>query len=205
MKQIYNRALALFLVVVLCSSMAPFSAFATEAEPDADSAVSSEAPLEDVDSSMPEEPPAEETPSPDDASSMADNMQTVEMPTLRARDPISKVQSDLGNGSSYLTNYGVSRKAIVDELSAHEHDSYYLGTPYAGGDVQSPNGDTSYNGSAGMNCGGFVGYVLRKAGLNSTQAVNLIKSTGDALYFGSGKPYAAYELRMINCTTGWGT
>ena len=56
-----------------------------------------------------------------------------------------------------------------------------------------------------MNCGGFVGYVLRKAGLNSTQAVNLIKSTGDALYFGSGKPYAAYELRMINCTTGWGT
>lgn len=55
--------------------------------------------------------------------------------------------------------------------------------------MQSPNGDTSYNGSAGMNCGGFVGYVLRKVGLDSTQAVNLIKSTGDALYFGSGKPY----------------
>lgn len=187
MKQIYNRTLALFLAVVLCFSMVPMAAFATEAEPD--SGISSEVPVEDVDSSVPEEPPAAETPSQDDASSIADNMQTVEMPTLRARDPISKVQADLGNGTNYLANYGVTRKALVDELSAHEHDSYYLGTPYAGGDVQSPNGDTSYNGSAGMNCGGFVGYVLRKVGLDSTQAVNLIKSTGDALYFGSGKPY----------------
>jgi len=187
MKQIYNRTLALFLAVVLCFSMVPMAAFATEAEPD--SGISSEVPVEDVDSSVPEEPPAAETPSQDDASSIADNMQTVEMPTLRARDPISKVQADLGNGTNYLANYGVTRKALVDELSAHEHDSYYLGTPYAGGDVQSPNGDTSYNGSAGMNCGGFVGYVLRKVGLDSTQAINLIKSTGDALYFGSGKPY----------------
>ena len=189
MKQIYNRTLAFFLAVVLCFSMVPMAAFATEAELDTDSGISSEVPVEDVDSSVPEEPPAEETPPQEDTSSMADNMQTVEMPTLRARDPISKVQADLGNGTSYLANYGVIRKAIVDELSAHEHDSYYLGTPYAGGDVQSPNGDTSYNGSAGMNCGGFVGYVLRKVGLDSTQAVNLIKSTGDALYFGSGKPY----------------
>lgn len=181
MKQFYNRALALFLAVVLCFGIAPLSAFAAEAGPD--SAVSSELPEEDA------APPAEETPPQDTAPNTADNMQTVEMPTLRARDPISKVQSDLGNGSSYLTNYGVTRKAIVDELSAHEHDSYYLGTPYAGGDVQSPNGDTSYNGSAGMNCGGFVGYVLRKAGLNSSQVINLIKSTGDANYFGSGKPY----------------
>ena len=109
MKHIYNRALALFLAVVLCVSMAPFSAFATEAEPDADSAVSSEVPAEDVDSSMPEEPPVEEIPLQDDTSSMADNMQAAEMPVLRARDPISKVQSDLGNGSSYLTNYGVPR------------------------------------------------------------------------------------------------
>ncbi|MEY8574654.1 SpaA isopeptide-forming pilin-related protein [Oscillospiraceae bacterium 21-37] len=108
---------------------------------------------------------------------------------LYARDPISKVESDLGGGSHYLTGYGVTRQAIVDELSAHEHDSYYLGTRYAGGDVQSPNGDTSYNGSAGMNCGGFVGYVLRKVGLDSSRAIELIKGTGDANYFGSGKPY----------------
>lgn len=31
--------------------------------------------------------------------------------------------------------------------------------------------------------------MLRKAGLNSSQVINLIKSTGDANYFGSGKPY----------------
>lgn len=108
---------------------------------------------------------------------------------LYARAPISKVESDLGGGSHYLTDYGVTRDAIVNELSAHEHDNYYLGTRYAGGDVQSPNGDTSYNGSAGMNCGGFVGYVLRKVGLDSSRAIDLIKSTGDALYFGSGKAY----------------
>lgn len=60
---------------------------------------------------------------------------------LYARDPISKVESDLGGGSHYLTGYGVTRQAIVDELSAHEHDSYYLGTRYAGGDVQSPKID----------------------------------------------------------------
>ncbi len=179
MKHIYNRTLALFLVVVLCFSMVPLSAFATEM----DSGVSSEAPAEDASSI------SEETPAGEDAPDIADNMLPADKPVLYARDPLSKVQSDLGGGSSYLTNYGVTRKAIVDELSAHEHDSYYLGTQYAGGDVQSPNGDTSYNGSAGMNCGGFVGYVLRKVGLNSTQAVNLIKSTGDALYFGSGKPY----------------
>ena len=138
MKQIYNRTLAFFLAVVLCFSMVPMAAFATEAELDTDSGISSEVPVEDVDSSVPEEPPVEGTPPQEDTSSMADNMQTVEMPTLRARDPISKVQADLGNGTNYLTNYGVTRKAIVDELEAHEHDSYYLGTPYAGGDVQSP-------------------------------------------------------------------
>ena len=113
MKQIYNRTLAFFLAVVLCFSMVPMAAFATEAELDTDSGISSEVPVEDVDSSVPEEPPAEETPPQEDTSSMADNMQTVEMPTLRARDPISKVQADLGNGTSYLANYGVDRKSVV--------------------------------------------------------------------------------------------
>lgn len=108
---------------------------------------------------------------------------------LYARDSISSVKADLEGGSRYLTDYGVTRDAIVNELSAHEHDNYYLGTTYAGGDVQSPNGDTSYNGTAGMNCGGFVGYVLRKVGLNCSAAIDLIKSTGDDLWFGSGKPY----------------
>lgn len=77
---------------------------------------------------------------------------------LYARDYVSSVKADWEGGSQYLADYGVTRDAIVNELSAHEHDNYYLGTTYTGGDVQSPNGDTSYNGTAGMNCGGFVGY-----------------------------------------------
>ena len=55
MKQIYNRTLAFFLAVVLCFSMVPMAAFATEAELDTDSGISSEVPVEDVDSSVPEE------------------------------------------------------------------------------------------------------------------------------------------------------
>lgn len=181
MKQFYTRTLALLLAAALCFSMVPMAAFATEAEPD--SAASSTVEDELIESTP------EDIPSESDSVEIDSEVQTEDVPVVYARDPISKVQSDLGHGSNYLANYGVTRKALVDELEAHEHDNYYLGTTYAGGDVQSPNGDTSYNGSAGMNCGGFVGYVLRKAGLNSTQAVNLIKSTGDALYFGSGKPY----------------
>ena len=42
-----------------------------------------------------------------------------------------------------------------------------MGTTYVGGDSQSPKGDTSYNGSVGMNCAGFVSYVLCKLGLNA--------------------------------------
>ncbi len=173
MRKICTRTLALLLAVVLCFSMVPMDAFAAESDP-SDSGVSS-AP--------------ERTLSDEDISSTAEEMLPEEEPVVYARDPISSVKSDLEGGSNYLTNYGVTRAEIVNELSAHEHDSYYLGTPYSGGDAQSPSGDTSYNGTAGLNCAGFVGYVLRKAGLNSSTAIDLIKSTGDALYFGSGKPY----------------
>ena len=178
MKTIYNRTLALIMAVVLCFSMVPMAAFATEAEPSESEA-----------SSALEEPAEEELPPEDDTSSIVEEILPEDIPVVYARDPITKVKADLEGGSSYLTNYGVTRAAIVNELESHRNDSYYLGTPYAGGDVQSPNGDTSYNGSAGMNCGGFVGYVLRKVGLNCSAAIELMKSTGDDLWFGSGKPY----------------
>jgi len=170
MKRIFNRTFALLLAVVLCFSMVPMEVFATEETPP-DSGISSDITEDGASSALEEEIVPEEE------------------PVLYARDPISSVRADLEDGSNYLVNYGVTREDIVDELSAHEHDSYYLGTPYAGSDVQSPSGDTSYNSTVGLNCAGFVGYVLRKAGLDSSTAINLIKSTGDALYFGSGKPY----------------
>jgi len=49
----------------------------------------------------------------------------------------------------------------MNYLKSHEHDNYYLGTPYRSGNWRSPNGDRSYNGSAGMNCSGFVWHVLK--------------------------------------------
>ena len=41
-----------------------------------------------------------------------------------------------------------------------------------------------------MNCGGFVSYVLRKAGLRAEEAMGLITLVpGQSLVFGSGKAY----------------
>lgn len=89
----------------------------------------------------------------------ADEIEMVEMdaPVLFAQDPFNTVKSEVEGGTNYMTSVGVTRESIVRELESHEDDSYYLGTKYAGGDAQSPNGDASYNsGTVGMNCGGFL-------------------------------------------------
>lgn len=104
------------------------------------------------------------------------------------RIPYATVKARCEGGTEYLDKFGVTRKALLAELTAHEHDNYYLGTPWVGGDWQSPNGNTSYNGRAGMNCAGFVASVLRKCGLNTTAAINAIKS-GKPRYWGTGRPY----------------
>lgn len=103
---------------------------------------------------------------------------------------LEEQRKELEGGTHTLSELGVTRAALLKELEAHEHDNYYLGTPYIGGDYQSPNGDPSYNGKPGMNCGGFVSYVLRKAGLRAEEAMRLIKLVpGQSSLFGSGKPY----------------
>ena len=111
-----------------------------------------------------------------------------DVPVLYAQDSFSSLKNDVEGGTNYMTSYGVTRQSIVQELEAHEDDDYYLGTPYHGDDWQSPNGDTSYNGSAGMNCGGFVSYVLRKAGLDANRVMEVMHQTPVNQY-GSGKPY----------------
>lgn len=68
-----------------------------------------------------------------------------DVPVLYAIDPFDEIQNITQGGTDYLTQFGISRAKIVAELEAHENDDYYLGTPYAGGDWQSPNGDPSYN------------------------------------------------------------
>ena len=111
------------------------------------------------------------------------------MPVLYAQDPFNTVKSEVEGGTNYMTSVGVTRQAIVRELEAHEDDNYYLGTPYAGGDAQSPNGDVSYNsGTVGMNCAGFISYVLRKAGLDAETTMEIMHRTPVNQY-GSGLPY----------------
>ena len=93
-----------------------------------------------------------------------------------ASSPQTQTESlnDLYNpdGSKYLSDVvGVTREQVVAELEAHEGDSYYLGTPYKGlqsvslggtGGRPHPNG--SGVSPAGMQCSGFVAYVLAAAG-----------------------------------------
>lgn len=118
-----------------------------------------------------------------------ESMMETDGPVLYAQDPFNTVKSEVEGGANYMTSVGVTRESIVRELEAHEHDSYYLGTKYVGGDAQSPNGDTSYNsGTVGMNCGGFVSYVLRAAGLDAETTMEIMHRTPVNQY-GSGLPY----------------
>ena len=112
-----------------------------------------------------------------------------DVPVLRAQDPFNTVKSEVEGGTNYMTSVGVTREAIVRELESHEDDDFYLGTKYVGGDAQSPNGDTSYNsGKVGMNCAGFISYVVRKAGLDAETTMEIMHRTPVNQY-GSGLPY----------------
>ena len=172
-----KRILAMLLAVVLCFSTLPFSVSADE--------ISSELPTESSVESQPEE--TEEPAQTNGTITISDS--SGDVPVLRAQDPFTQVKNDVEGGTNYMTSVGVTRESIVRELEAHEDDNYYLGTPYAGGDAQSPNGDTSYNsGTVGMNCAGFISYVLRKAGLDAETTMEIMHRTPVNQY-GSGLPY----------------
>ena len=178
-----KRILAMLLAVVLMFSSLPFSVSADE--------VSSELPTESTVESQPKESQAEETeespPPAENAIILSDS--SGDVPVLYAQDPFNTVKSEVEGGTNYMTSVGVTRQAIVRELEAHENDDFYLGTKYVGGDAQSPNGDASYNsGTVGMNCAGFISYVLRKAGLDAETTMEIMHQTPVNQY-GSGLPY----------------
>ena len=185
-----KRILALFLAVVLIFSALPFSVSADELPGE----LSTESTVE----SQPEETPAEDsTPSdgetaessPSENGSITISDSSGDVPVLYAQDPFNTVKSEVEGGTNYMISVGVTRESIVRELEAHENDDFYLGTKYVGGDAQSPNGDTSYNsGAAGMNCAGFISYVLRKAGLDAETTMEIMHRTPVNQY-GSGLPY----------------
>ena len=148
----------MLLAVVLMFSALPFSVSADE--------FSSEFSTESTVETQPEETPAEDpapsdgetlgnSPSENDSITISDS--SGDVPVVYAQDPFNTVKSEVEGGTNYMTSVGVTRESIVRELEAHEDDNYYLGTPYAGGDAQSPNGDASYNsGTVWMNCAGFI-------------------------------------------------
>ncbi len=178
-----KRILAMLLAVVLMFSSLPFSVSADE--------VSSELPTESTVESQPKESQAEETeespPPAENAIILSDS--SGDVPVLYAQDPFNTVKSEVEGGTNYMISVGVTRESIVRELEAHENDDFYLGTKYVGGDAQSPNGDTSYNsGTVGMNCAGFISYVLRKAGLDAETTMEIMHRTPVNQY-GSGLPY----------------
>ena len=178
-----KRILAMLLAVVLCFSTLPFSVSADEVSSELPTGSTVESQLAELPAEKSEEspPPAENTIIISDSSG--------DVPVLYAQDPFNTVKSEVEGGTNYMTSVGVTRQAIVRELEAHEDDNYYLGTPYAGGDAQSPNGDASYNsGTVGMNCAGFISYVLRKAGLDAETTMEIMHRTPVNQY-GSGLPY----------------
>ena len=178
-----KRILAMLLAVVLMFSALPFSVSADELPGELSTESTVESQLAELPAEKSEEspPPAENTIIISDSSG--------DVPVLYAQDPFNTVKSEVEGGTNYMTSVGVTRESIVRELEAHEDDNYYLGTPYVGGDAQSPNGDTSYNsGTVGMNCAGFISYVLRKAGLDAETTMEIMHRTPVNQY-GSGLPY----------------
>ena len=178
-----KRILAMLLAVVLIFSALPFSVSADEvsSEPPTGSTVESQLAELPAEKSEESPPPAENTIIISDSSG--------DVPVLYAQDPFNTVKSEVEGGTNYMTSVGVTRQAIVRELEAHENDDFYLGTKYVGGDAQSPNGDASYNsGTVGMNCAGFISYVLRKAGLDAETTMEIMHRTPVNQY-GSGLPY----------------
>ena len=173
----------MLLAVVLIFSALPFSVSADEvsSEPPTGSTVESQLAELPAEKSEESPPPAENTITISDSSG--------DVPVLYAQDPFNTVKSEVEGGTNYMTSVGVTRQAIVRELEAHENDDFYLGTKYVGGDAQSPNGDASYNsGTVGMNCAGFISYVLRKAGLDAETTMEIMHQT-PVSQFGSGLPY----------------
>jgi len=78
---------------------------------------------------------------------------------------------------------GTTRQRLVNELSAHQNDRFYLGTPFrlAGFSNQEmfvvPNGVSSPYGS-GMNCTGFVACVSRRSGGNLNRISGITSGVG---------------------------
>ena len=109
-----------------------------------------------------------------------------------SQHPLSRQAWAAETRSPHNTIEGIlgATRCALDELKAHEYDSYYLGTPYgntgpdgAGGDISTwdcwhPNGKPKSNGQAYMNCTGFIVAVLEACGANCDPIGSYVGSSG---------------------------
>lgn len=78
---------------------------------------------------------------------------------------------------------GTSRQRIINELTAHQNDRFYLGTPYRGLNSSNPEpymvpyGAPNQYGP-GMNCTGFVACVMRRSGGNLQRISGITQGWG---------------------------
>ena len=185
-----KRILAMLLAVVLMFSALPFSVSADE--------VSSEHPTESTVESQPDETPAEDsTPSdgetaessPSENRSITISDSSGDVPVVYAIDPYDEIKNKAEGGSNDMTKYGVTRAKIVSHLESHEHDDFLLGYSVPRRRLAIPKWRHFLQRSAGMNCTGFVSYVLRACGLNTGTFLEQLSITGSTIWAGSGLPY----------------
>ncbi len=92
-------------------------------------------------------------------------------PLCGAFTPVQAAGSEVGSDSAPSLDelVGFTKKELIAHLESHEHDHFYLGTPYAHGTMQEM-GDAYFRAEnvmlpgKSMNCTGFVCYVLRQIG-----------------------------------------
>ena len=78
---------------------------------------------------------------------------------------------------------GTTRQRVVNELSVHQNDRFYLGTPYRGLSSSNPEPFLSPYGAPnahgpGMNCTGFVACVMRRSGGNLNRISGITQGWG---------------------------
>ena len=104
--------------------------------------------------------------------------------------------------------YGVTREKLIKWLRSHEHDRYYLGTPYGKLAYTAPNGDPyaavnpiyPTGGVPRMNCAGFVAHVVYKCGLDTVKWNKYIGDRYPKLYYRQSYNIASADMWYLHVT-----
>ncbi|MDT2555494.1 VaFE repeat-containing surface-anchored protein [Enterococcus raffinosus] len=202
--------LSLFMIVTLLTQLIPINAITAYAESTTSTQVQKNEEKKKIVESTKDDPVESTSESSQESSETASSSESSKSSSVEKSDESEKEESEpkkendldgsvYGSGAGVPgdqvlirsaralspdlpTFFGISTEAITAELTAHQSDGFYLGTPYRGLYTNpdedyclSPNGaPTSYG--PGMNCTGFVAEVIRRAGGDISRITN--NSTG---------------------------